>query len=143
MLTRFSHTLLVALVLFGAIGLPVNRHFCMGELKSVAYFGEAEKCHKDQRKAHCPFHPAPAEEESENEKKGCCDDEHELLQVDDQEQLTPNVLPVLTAWVADFPPQLFNYLPPHPRPRKNTNFENYRPPPLWTDARREFQVFRI
>lgn len=141
-LLRLLHTLLAILVLLGSAGVTVNRHFCMGELKSVAIFGEAEKCHKEQTKAHCPFHPAP-QEETEGKKKGCCDDESELVQIDDQEQLTPDVSPVLTAWVADFPPLLFNYLPPHPRPRKNTNFENYRPPPLLTDACREFQVFRI
>lgn len=117
----------------------------MGELKSVALFGEAEKCHKEQQKAHCPFHPAPAEAaQAEGKKKGCCDDEHELLQIEDQEQPVVDVLPgIATALVPDFPPLLFTYRAPHPRPRKNTSFENYRPPPLIPDPVREFQVFRI
>lgn len=115
----------------------------MGELKSVAIFGEAEKCHKEQKKAHCPFHPAPVEEENDGKKKGCCDDEHELVQIDDQEQTVVDALPTIVAVLPDFPPQHFNYLPPHPRPRKNTNFQHYRPPPLIPDPVREFQVFRI
>ena len=126
-------------MLVGSVGVTVNRHFCMGELKSVAIFGEAEKCHKDQEKAHCPFHPAPADEK----KKGCCDDEHELVQIDDQGPTVLDGLPAIVAVLPDFPPQLFNYLAPHPRPRKNTKFQNYRPPPLIPDAIREFQIFRI
>ena len=116
----------------------------MGELKSVAIFGEAEKCHKEQKKAHCPFHPAPVEEEVEGKKKGCCDDEHELVQIDDQELTVVDALPTaVVALLPDFPPLLANYQAPHPRPRKNTNFELYRPPPLLLDVAREFQVFRI
>lgn len=129
-------------MLVGSVGVTVNRHYCMGELKSVAIFGEAEKCHKEQKKAHCPLHPAP-KEEVEGKKKGCCDDEHELVQVDDQEKTVVDALPTIVAVLPDFPPLLLSYLAPHPRPRMNTNFEQYRPPPLLTDAVREFQVFRI
>ncbi|MFT5017430.1 MAG: hypothetical protein ACI9G6_002206 [Limisphaerales bacterium] len=114
----------------------------MGELKSVAIFGEAEKCHKDQAEKQCPFHPAP-KEEVEGKKKGCCDDEYELVQIDDQEQTVVDTLPTIVAVLPGFPPLLLNYLAPHPRPRKNTNLEHYRPPPLIPDAIREFQVFRI
>jgi hypothetical protein len=133
---------LATLVLLGSAGVTVNRHFCMGELKSVAIFGVAEKCHKDQAKQQCPFHPVP-EEEVEGKKKGCCDDEHELFQIDDQELTVVDAMPAIVAVLPDFPPQLFNYFPPHPRPRKNSNFQHYRPPPLIPDPVREFQVFRI
>jgi hypothetical protein len=143
MLLRFFNIFLATLVLIGSVGLPVNRHFCMGELKSVAIFGEAEKCHKDQAKKQCPLHPAPAEEKVDGKKKNCCNDEHELVQIDDQEPTTTIALPAIVGVLPDFPPLLFNYLAPHPRPRKNTNFEHYRPPPLLTDVVREFQVFRI
>ncbi|WP_020569042.1 HYC_CC_PP family protein [Neolewinella persica] len=142
MVLRISTFLLTILVLIGSVGLSVNRHFCMEELKSVAFFGEAEKCHKDQTKKQCPFHSA-AGEKVEGKKKGCCDDEHELVRIDDQEQTVVEALPAIVAVLPDFPPLLINYLPPHPRPRKNTNFQNYRPPPLIPDAIREFQVFRI
>ncbi len=142
MLLRFFNIFLATLVLIGSVGLPVNRHFCMGELKSVGIFGEAEKCHKDQAEKQCPFHPAP-KEEVEGKKKGCCDDEYELVQIDDQEQTVVDTLPTIVAVLPGFPPLLLNYLAPHPRPRKNTNLEHYRPPPLIPDAIREFQVFRI
>jgi len=142
MLIRLSTIFLTILVLVGSVGLPVNRHFCMGELKSVAIFGEAEKCHKDQAKKQCPFHAAP-KEQVEGRKKGCCNDEHELVQIEDQEQTVVDALPAIAAVVPDLSPLRLNYLPPHPRPRKNTNFQNYRPPPLIPDAIREFQVFRI
>lgn len=142
MLLRFFNIFLATLVLIGSVGLPVNRHFCMGELKSVAIFGEAEKCHKDQAKKQCPFHPA-SKEEVEGKKKGCCDDEHELVQIDDQEPTATDVLPSIAEVLPELPPLLLTYLAPHPRPRKNTNFESYRPPPLALDVVRDFQVFRI
>lgn len=113
----------------------------MGELKAVALFVEAEKCHQDQTAKQCPFHPAPPEDLENN--KACCDDKSELVQIDDQQLELADAMPTVFSVSLDFPPLLFNYLPPHPRPRKNTNFENYRPPPLPMDARREFQVFRI
>lgn len=143
MLARLLSVCLTILVLFGAIGLPVSRHYCMGELKSVAYFGEAEKCYEKQHKPHCPFHPAPIDAEEDGEHQGCCEDEYEILRVDDQEQPTVDVLPSFAISPPALPPLLINYLPPHLRPRPNANFENYHPPPLLTDARLEFQVFRI
>ncbi len=129
-------------MLIGSAGVTVNRHFCMGELKSVAIFGEAEKCHQDQAKPRCPFHPAPADA-TEGKKKGCCDDEHEFVQIDDQEQTVTDGPPAVVAVLPDFPPLLFSYRPPHPRPRHATNFRTYRPPPLIPDSLREFQVFRL
>lgn len=140
---KLIHITLALLVLLGAVGLQVSRHFCMGELKSVALFGEAEKCHQEQKKPHCPFHPVPEKEAADSKKKGCCDDELELVQIDDQEQTVTETLPAVTAVLPDYPPRLFSYQPPHLRPRKNTNFENYRPPPLIPDVARKFQVVRI
>ena len=136
------HLFLAILVLLGSAGVTVNRHFCMGKLKSVAIFGEAEKCHKEQTKKSCPFHPA-VEEQPEGKKKGCCDDESNLVQIDDQERTPVEALPTLIALPPDFPPQLFTHLPLHPRPRKRSRYEHYHPPPLIPDPVHEFQVFRI
>ena len=138
---QLLHLFLATLVLLGSAGATINRHFCGGELKSVALFGRAEKCHQDQAKKHCPFHPAPTEEPGD--KEDCCDDETELVQLDDQERTTGEALPAVVALVPDFPPLRFNYLPPHPRPRIKGRYEHYHPPPLIPDAVREFQVYRI
>ena len=108
----------------------------------MAIFGEAEKCHKDQTKQQCPFHPAPAEEPA-GKKKGCCDEEHELVKIDDQKQPVVDAIPAIVAVLPDLPLQLFNYQPPNLRLRKRTAYENYHPPPLVTDVAREFQVFRL
>ncbi|NJC25840.1 HYC_CC_PP family protein [Neolewinella antarctica] len=144
MLPRLLNISLAFLVLIGSVGLPVSRHFCMGELKSVAIFGEAEKCHEEQQKAHCPFHPAPTADDSATDKKDCCSDEQDLIQIDDQEPTTATVLPPVVAIVPDFPTLLFTYRPASRLNRdKNNNFENYRPPPLLTDVVRAFQIFRI
>ena len=114
----------------------------MGELKAVAIFGEAEKCHQDQVKKQCPFHPAPVED-TEDQNKGCCDDESELVQIDDQEPTPAEALPALSALAAARPPLLPTYLSLHPRPRRKSRYEHYHPPPLIPDAVREFQVYRI
>jgi hypothetical protein len=127
-------------VLAGSVGVPVSRHFCQGELKSIAFYGKAEKCHKDQKKAHCPLHPPAAED---GKKKGCCSDDFEVISIDDVEQSVDVVLPQLIAVAIEFPE--LNYEAPSlpTRLRKCGNLENYRPPPLVTDVPREWQVFRI
>ena len=59
--------LLALLTLAGSLGLSVNRHWCGGSLKAIAFFGaEAESCDHDRPAAPaCPFHPAPAEEDED------------------------------------------------------------------------------
>lgn len=139
---RLLPLFLAQLLLLGSVGVTVNRHFCQGELKAIALFGEAEKCHREQARTHCPFHP-PAAEVEEDGKKGCCDDESQRYQIEDEQPAAGQgfYVGVLSASVSPAP--LFSYQPPHPRPRLNTNFENYRPPPLIPDVRRRFQVYRI
>lgn len=46
-------------------------------MKSVALFVAAEACHAKKASRSCPMHP-PATE-AETEKKGCCEDESELV----------------------------------------------------------------
>ena len=129
---------LACLLLLGSVSLTINRHFCMGELQSVALFAAAEVCHEETTPS-CPLHP-----KAEQSKKDCCENDQELVKSDDDRQLidAPN-WPVVT-W-ASVPQSLSpSVIPPqHPRPRKNTSFELYRPPPLFVDAPRQFQVFRL
>lgn len=127
-------------MLVGSAGVPVSRHFCQGELKSVAFYGKAEKCHSDQKKAHCPFHPPAADE---TEKKGCCSDEFEVVSVDDVEQSVDIALPQLVAVVLEYPEHHYEAPLLPTRLRKSGTLENYRPPPLVIDVPRAWQVFRI
>ena len=88
---------LALLMLVGSVGVTVNRHFCMGELQSVALFAVAEVCHQEAAEPVCPLH---AEAKA---KKDCCNDEHEFVKSDIDKQLvdatdlpTPTLLNPLT-----------------------------------------------
>ncbi len=145
MLLRVAHSLLALLVLVGSVGLPVNRHFCRGELQSVAIFGEATPCHQQQqRKPACPFHPVPAEgPEGEAKANNCCKDTHELIQTDDQEPTPTAALHIPATMVAALPPLLLKVPTSHLPTRTYAHFLHYRPPPLLTDVVCAYQVFRI
>ena len=126
-------------MLVGSVGVTVNRHFCMGELKSLALFGSSVDCAMDHAApvADCPMHGA-----TQAKKKGCCDDRHEFVKWDDDRQAdTP---PALPAWNAPgpLPPALYPSAP-HPRTAALRAFENYRPPPLVIDVPSRWQVFRL
>ena len=139
---RTTAFFLVLLLLLGSTGLPVSRHFCRGELKAMAVFGQAEKCHREQAKPQCPFHPAPVADATDGP-KGCCDDESELIRIDEQELPLAEVLPLATGLMPFTPNQLFADSARHLRPRPVNRHEHYHPPPLIPDPVREFQVFRI
>jgi hypothetical protein len=133
---------LALLTLLSSVSISVDRHFCMGELKSVVFFGEAEVCPHEQfaaktMPANCPFHPAPATDTSD-----CCDDEQELLESDDDRQLADApALPQFT--LATLPPAVPVPSALHLRPRTKKTFQRYRPPPLVIDVPSQWQVFRL
>ncbi|CAH0999209.1 hypothetical protein LEM8419_00506 [Neolewinella maritima] len=130
-------SLFLALLLFvGSVGVTVNRHFCMGELRSVALFAAAEVCHEDAAAPACPLHAAA--------KKDCCNNEHELVKSDiDQQVVDAGDLPTPPAFAPSLPPAPTPSYTLHLRARANKTFENYRPPPRLIDVPRRFQVFRI
>ena len=137
---------LAFLLLLGSVGVTVNRHFCMGELQSVALFAAAEACHEATAPA-CPMHAAvlsPPLSEGEGVAADCCNDEHELVKADDDRQLAEVPALPTGAWVMVAPPApLFPQFSLHLRARPNMTFEQYRPPPKLIDAPRQFQVFRL
>ena len=136
---RILPLFLALTMLVGSVGVTVNRHFCMGELKSLTLFGKAEACEMDVvvPQPACPLHAKPA-------KNGCCDDEHEFVSWDDDRQLSEiTPLPPL-AWIAatkptpPFPGQALHLRAASLRP-----YQNYRPPPHVIDVPRAWQVFRL
>lgn len=127
---------LAFILLIGTVSVTVNRHFCMGELQSIALFSAAEACH-EEAVASCPLHASP-------KWKGCCNDDQELVKADNDRQLVdvpslPTGILVLAAQPAPPAPEFVLHL----RSRLNKRFENYRPPPRLLDAPRQYQVFRI
>jgi len=127
---------LALVLLLGSVSLTINRHFCMGELQSVALFAAAEACHQEAT-PNCPLH-------ADESQKDCCDNDHELITSDDDRQVVD--APALPVWAA-IPPSLtppaVPPVPSHLRSRQNKRFQDYRPPPIIVDAPRQYQVFRL
>ena len=75
--------LMVVYVLF-SVGIIKATHFCMGREASVQFFtSEAKKC-------PCSVYA--------KEKSSCCDDEHELLRIDDDQRALSGVSTPLPVW---------------------------------------------
>lgn len=72
---RAFHIGLAALLLLTSTGFTVERHYCMGRLVDAAVFGEPDRC------------PAEAFMNAQD-KKGCCDDESERFELDEDRQLS-------------------------------------------------------
>lgn len=65
--------LLLAVYLLFSVGILKATHFCMGREASVVFFSaEAKKC-------PCSLYAG--------EKDGCCDDEHDLLRIEDEQKV--------------------------------------------------------
>ena len=149
-MTRILPLFLALTMLVGSVGVTVNRHFCMGELKSLTLFGRVQPCAMDavRAKPPCPLHAAathtPADHQEASAKKGCCDDEVEFVSWDDDRQLSEiTPLPPL-AWIVPTPPAtLFPARALHLRSAALRPFQNYRPPPLVIDVPSRWQVFRL
>ena len=143
-MTRVLSLFLAFTVLVGSVGVTVNRHFCMGELKSLTLFGEPASCemHPPTTKPPCPLHGEG--QQAANEKKGCCDDEAQFLSWDDDRQVSEIApLPPLAGLIPVLPPTNFSERALHLRAAALPLFRNYRPPPLVIDVPSRWQVFRL
>ena len=132
-------------ILVGSVGVTVNRHFCMGELKSLTLFGKAEACKMEgvESKPVCPLHAKTPYSEKEA-KKGCCDDEHEFVSWDDDRQLSELTPLPPVAWIVPAKPtSLFPESAQHLRAAALPLYQNYRPPPLVIDVPSQWQIFRL
>ncbi|NJB86091.1 hypothetical protein GGR26_001859 [Lewinella marina] len=137
-MNRLLSLFLAFTVLAGSVGVTVNRHFCMGELKSLSLFGEEQPCAMALAEAPaCPMHAAPA-------KKGCCDDEQDFVQWDDDRQLSETApLPALAWALPPAPPAGFSAPALHLLDAALRRYQHYRPPPLVIDVPSRWQVFRL
>ena len=143
-MTRVLSLFLAFTVLVGSVGVTVNRHFCMGELKSLTLFGAEASCamHAPVAEPPCPFHPGNTDEAAF--RKGCCDDEAQFLSWDDDRQVSEiSPLPPLAGLIPVLPPTNFPERALHLRAAALPLFRNYRPPPLVIDVPSRWQVFRL
>ena len=81
LLRKVAHIALASLLLLTTTGISLSKHYCMGRLKSVAVFADADHCMGGQ-----DMDPMP-----------CCEDTHEVLKVEDLSvvDVTLDLQPVL------------------------------------------------
>jgi hypothetical protein len=74
-------------VFFSSLSFTVEKHVCMGEVTSTSYFNEADSCGmiSEVCDLNKPF-------EAEIQKEKCCNDIHELIQGNQNEQQALNSL---------------------------------------------------
>jgi hypothetical protein len=83
--TRVSLVALISIYSLFSIGIVKATHFCMGREASVAFFSaEAKKC-------ACSIYAG--------EKDSCCDDEHELLRIENEQKVVSAFALQLPQWI--------------------------------------------
>jgi hypothetical protein len=89
--------LLMSVYLLFSVGIIKATHFCMGREASVQFFTA------ESRKCPCSVYA--------KEKSTCCDDEHELLRIDDDQRTISGVSNPLPVWKVEriFTERLLTY----------------------------------
>ena len=77
---------MVSVYMFFSVGILKATHFCMGREASVSWFTtEAEKC-------ACSLYAS--------EKESCCDDEHELIRIDNDQKIISGSAAPPPEWIS-------------------------------------------
>jgi hypothetical protein len=85
--------ILLALLMFTtSVGIPMDMHFCGGQLKSVAFFGKAKRCYElavptkgcQRHQAQAQAQPGPT-----LARKKCCEDKTAFLELDQNQEISP------------------------------------------------------
>lgn len=159
MIIKALHITLAVLLYLSSVGITISKHFCSGELKDVAVFGQAETCD-----GQCSMHQGDSFEalgikdiapksccadKSSQEPKGseenhCCDFETDYLQLDIEnitvEALSfANLLPLLFIIDAN----LFNQWSSELLVNSQRQFQYYQPPNIILDIPILIQSFLI
>jgi hypothetical protein len=139
-----AHILLACLLLIGATGLVVNKHYCQNELKNTALFLKAKDCHSSLQAMNCPMHGDMAGHSDNEERKDCCDDKTEYLKAE-EEQITHTLKWALKKNV--FVPSSAAWLPLSSlgsrQHRHIVPYLNYKPPLIVYDLQPRLQTFLL
>lgn len=82
--SRAIALVLVSVYVLFSVGIIKATHFCMGREASVQFFtAETKKC-------PCSLYA--------DEKNSCCDDEHELIRIDDEQKTISSLTAPLPVW---------------------------------------------
>ena len=78
MIRIFLHIVLASTVSLSSSGFVIQKHYCQDELKEYSLYWKTSGCENHtKKKPACPFHPEPVSEE-----KGCCENETEIVKLE-------------------------------------------------------------
>jgi hypothetical protein len=140
LILKAFHIILAFLLLISTSGFMVSKHFCQGELKSIALLVQATPCHQNKAMKHCPMHAA-SDQNGEQESKGCCDTENDFVKAENEQlatEMEPHLIdyPVLLAVLA-----VLVGLEVVEEDAKTRQFLTYKPPLLVCDLPVRLQTF--
>jgi hypothetical protein len=128
---RILSILLAGIVLISSIGVTVNQHICMGQVRSSALFVKAKSC-------------GMMEMTSLMKGKGCCDEKTILVKSKATNARTVSTISVAPSFhvIAIILPFLYNILEFN-SPNASSHFAFYKPPLIDHDITVLVQVFLI
>ena len=131
-LRKISSVLLAALMLVATTGVSIHKHYCMGQLRSVAIHTHAPNC----------FELAGQESESDMD---CCENTSQVYQVDDeqQQQLTKIDLAGKYHLISAFLVVTVRELMLENGSEKQNRYLNYKPPLIAQDIPVTVQSFLL
>jgi hypothetical protein len=131
-LRSISAVLLATLVLFSSTSFMVGMHICMGQVKSVALFGRAESCQKENALPIC----------HQVIRLACCEDETVIHEGSDFKDSAQHIHHAVNSFVGIEPVALVSEIIPI-SPFAQLKFYNYDPPLRARDLTLAHQVFII
>jgi len=127
------------MILLSSVGLAKTIHLCMGiEIESAIGFSTSHiECEMAKKKPNCHSD----KDSSEHEEKDCCDEEFELLVLDQELQKATLNLDISSEFVVSLVYTFFgvSIFPTE----KNANYTDYPPPVLRQDLQVLHQSFLI
>jgi len=153
-ISKAIHISLAILVYLSSIGYTLGKHYCKGELKATAIFAKAEPCRNHQtmdlsllgisEEIQSPRSCCTKPAESQEDHKGCCEDETEYFHVEIENIVTEpfsldEVLPVLLTLF----PYLLSNSEIENNPGAQAQYLNFHPPSLSLDRTVLFDSFLI
>jgi hypothetical protein len=142
LVTRAFHILLAFSLLFSTTGITISKHFCRNVLVDTALFVRAKACgmtaHQDEHASgsQCDKHP-------EKTTNGCCKDQSEYHQLDQDQQITLQYFKQLLQPIVLALPWPAVMCPPVRTSSDLLAYLHYRPPLIFEPVQARLQVFRI
>lgn len=139
----FLAVILCAFLLLGSTGFHVSMHLCGGQLKDIAFFGEAEPCsHADPRNEELPPCHAHLAAEAEEEKP-CCQDRKIEIETVDEDYLNSSFTQYTTGLYVIAAPPTRDIQSPSSADILHPDYLFYKPPLLFRDIPVQKQSFLI